>query len=194
VWAFCPYGQQAEELAKPVYDLLKNKADFNIIFIGPVTVNKTVAANGCFNGQGKSTDDAVKACCNTYTINGTTIYSCGLHGNAEALETERQACIMKEYGKDSLWKYVANYDNSNNDVNGSLSSIGADASTVSSCMSSYGWYDTLVGDTASAVQNWVGSSPTILINGAMYSGTRTSDSLKTSLCSAFTTQPSECSK
>lgn len=33
VMSFCPYGNQAEDTLKPVYDLLKNKVDFNFRYI-----------------------------------------------------------------------------------------------------------------------------------------------------------------
>jgi len=196
VWAECPYGKQAETLVKPVYDLLKNKVDFNLIFIGPVTDNKDVAAKSCFDGQGKSTEDAVKACCNSYNINGKTIYSCGLHGNAEALESERQACVLKEYGKDNLWRYLVEFDSSG-DVAKAITAAGADANKISSCMSSYGWFDILSDNSATANKNGIQGSESILLNGVKLSPANyrwSPEKLKSLICSGFVTQPSECSQ
>lgn len=196
VWAQCPYGEQAEAMMKPVYDLLKNGADFNLIFIGPVTDNKDVAAQSCFDGQGKAADDAVKTCCNIYVINGKTIYSCGLHGKTEALESERQACILKEYSKDALWKYVAAFASSGN-VSKSMNAAGADADKISNCMSDYGWYDILQGNSNTAEQNNIHGSESILLNGFKLSpaGYRWSpENLKSLICQGFTAQPSECSQ
>ncbi len=196
VWAQCPYGKQAETMMKPVYDLLKNDADFNLIFIGPVTDNKNTAAQSCFDGQGKTTDDAAKACCNVYDINGKTIYSCGLHGKAEALESERQACILKEHDKDALWKYVAEFSSSG-DVSKSINAAGAAADKITNCMSDYGWYDVLQGNSNTAEQNNIHGSESIILNSFKLSpaGYRWSpENLKSLICQAFNTAPSVCSQ
>ncbi|MFH0949137.1 MAG: hypothetical protein V1802_01470 [Candidatus Aenigmatarchaeota archaeon] len=196
VWTNCPYGVEAEKLVKPVYDLLKNKVDFNLIFIGPVTDSKETASKSCFDGQDKSVDEAAKVCCNNYTINGKIIYSCGLHGSGEALESEREACILKEYGKDSLWTYLAEFVNSK-DSNKSMTAAGVKADKINSCMSSYGWYDILIANTATAIQNNIQGSESILLNDFKLSPSDyrwSPEKLKTLICSAFTTQPSECSQ
>ncbi|MFH1106183.1 MAG: hypothetical protein V1731_03185 [Candidatus Aenigmatarchaeota archaeon] len=196
VWANCPYGKQGEAVMKPAYDLLKNNADFNLIFIGPVTDSKDVAAQSCFDGQGKTTDDAVKTCCNSYVINGKTIYSCGLHGKTEALESERQACVLKEYGKDGLWEYIAEFASSS-DVDKSINAAGADVNKINVCMSDYGWYDTLQGNSNTADQNNVHGSESILLNGFKLNpaGYRWSpENLKSLICQGFNTAPSECSQ
>ncbi|MCX6747999.1 MAG: hypothetical protein NT076_00170, partial [Candidatus Pacearchaeota archaeon] len=64
VFAYCPYGTQMEKALIPAYNLLKNKADINIVFIG------------------------------------------AMHGEYEHVESLRQLCIQKNYGKDKLFAYL----------------------------------------------------------------------------------------
>jgi len=45
-----------------------------------------------------------------------------------------------------------------------------------------------------AEQYGVTGSPTLIINGVEYSGSRSSEAYKQAICDAFTTAPSECSQ
>jgi len=202
VWAFCPGGVSGEDRLKPVYDLLKNKADFNVLFIGPVTESKEVAAASCFAGQGLSQDEAIKACCVEYTKNGKTVYGCGLHHANEAWESGRQACILNRYGKDKLWQYMMGIDANCYPLSqdtamldacwkGIARNLSIDAAAIETCSSSTEALDILQADANLAAQRGVQSSPTFMVNGVEVS-VGTSDSIKQSLCSAFNTAPGEC--
>jgi protein-disulfide isomerase len=48
VFAYCPYGLQFEKALSPVYDLLKNKADINIVFIGAMHDPSSCSGATCF--------------------------------------------------------------------------------------------------------------------------------------------------
>jgi len=164
IFSYCPYGLQFEKALLPVYDLLKNKADIDIVAIG------------------------------------------AMHGEFEKQESLRQISIEQLYGKDKLFLYLKEF-NSNTNI-GSCS--GEDA-----CLNKYlpAIYSKL-GIDKSKVENYIktsaekiyeeqgakaselgiSGSPTFVINGVEVSVSRTSDAIKTAVCSAFNTSPSECSQ
>lgn len=174
VMSFCPYGIQAENLMKPVVDLLGTNADIKVRFIA--------------------------------TVQGDTVDSVqSLHGTNEAKEDLRQICIMKYYDQNTYWNYLM-------EINQNCSSIYRDADKLDTCWKqaaqrfgidtgkietcAYGseGLNLLKADEQLADQYGVTGSPTLIINGARYSGSRSSEAFKQAICSGFTTQPSECSK
>lgn len=173
VMAFCPYGMQAETAMKPVADLLGSKANIKVRFI--------------VNVQGDTPD---------------TVSS--LHGAPEAMEDLRQVCIMKYYDQTTFWNYV---DGINTDCaslynsgeayetcwKGVAADNGIDASEIETCVESES-VDLIKVDAQLASANGVSGSPTLLINGFRYSGSRTAEAYKQAICSAFETEPSECSQ
>ena len=170
VMSFCPYGVQAEQLMKPVYDLLKDKADFNIKFI----VN----------------------------VGGTTLDSVqSLHGALEAQENARQVCINKYY-PDKLWDYITEIDNTcyptySKDIDicwkKAAAKFSIDTAKIENCLKSEAV--TILKEHEGLTDKYgVSGSPTIVINGAMYSGGRSADAFKQAICSAFNNAPAECEK
>jgi hypothetical protein len=176
VMGFCPYGVQAENIMKPVVDLLGSKADIKIRFI--------VNVNG-------DTIDKVQS----------------LHGTTEAQEDARQLCIMKYYDQATYWKYLTSMDN---DCYGKITTTdetqlatcwkaaadkaGIDKAKIETCATGPEAITMLKAEQAADTQYGVSGSPTLVINGVQYSGSRTSDAFKTAICSGFNTQPSECSQ
>jgi FKBP-type peptidyl-prolyl cis-trans isomerase 2 len=214
VWSFCPGGVSGESVVKPVSDLLKDKINAKVLFIGPVTTDKAIAAQGCFAGQGKSVDDGVAECCLTKQYSGKTYYSCALHNNKdshlESEESERQACIQKKYGASKYFEYVSAF-NANcwqNLIYGKSSpdkaafescwkaevgKIGSVAE-IQSCMDSNEGFQILIDDTNYGDSlGGVHTSPSFFVNGKEVSPS-SSDSLKQSVCNSFNTIPSECSQ
>jgi hypothetical protein len=166
VMAFCPYGNKSEDTIKSVYDLLKNKVNFNFHYI--------------------------------VTVNGSDIQS--LHGPTEVTQDEREACVLKNYGKDK-WMSFVTYVDDKCGSDGSCWEAGAkslaiDTAKINSCVSSDGL--TLMKAEADA-SNAAGASgsPTLTINGqttqAVYQY-GSSDAYKKAICDAFNTAPTECSK
>ena len=164
VFSYCPYGLQVEKALAPVYDLLKDKADINLVFIG------------------------------------------AMHGEFEKTESLRQLCIQKNYGKDKLWDYlklfyintdISSCQGSDSCLTPLLSKIyaqiGIDSSKVNSCMTSdaQALYNADVQKSSSLD---VTGSPTWIINGVQTSVGRSPEQVKTAICNAFTTAPSECSQ
>ena len=131
------------------------------------------------------------------SISGTTISS--LHGDYEANEDQRQACIWKNYGQATFWTYVA-YLNSNCNK-GNLDTCWKDAAKtakvdttkIENCAKTEG-LTLMKAEEALSQQNGVSGSPTLIINGATYNGARTAEAYKQAICSAFNKQPTECTK
>lgn len=174
VMAFCPYGIQAENVMKPVVDLLGNKADIKVHFIANV---------------GGTTPDTVQS----------------LHGAPEAQEDLRQICIMKYYDQKTFWNYLmainANCSSKYRDAaayescwKDAATKAGIDVSKIDTCSKGSEGVSLLKADADLSSSKGVSGSPTLIINGASYSGARTSDAYKEAICNAFTTKPSECSQ
>jgi hypothetical protein len=131
------------------------------------------------------------------SVSGDTVSS--LHGDYEAKEDMRQACIWKNYGQNTFWTYVSYIDSKCNKDN--IDTCWKDAakaakittSKIDSCVSKEG-LTLMKNEEALSTQNQVSGSPTLIINSALYNGGRTADAYKTAICSAFKTAPSDCSK
>jgi len=164
VFSYCPYGLQFEKALSPVYTLLKDSAEINLVFIG------------------------------------------AMHGEYEKVESYRQLCVQKEYGKDKLFEYLDKF-NADTAI-GSCSSNAAcslplieklmttlsiDKSKIDSCMATdaEALYNA---DMAIAKNAGISGSPTFLINGAKVTVTRSPEAIKKAVCDAFTTAPSQCSQ
>lgn len=165
VMSFCPYGIQAEQAMKPVVDLLGSKVTIEPHFI--------------------------------VSISGTTVSS--LHGEYEAKEDMRQACIWKNYGQTTFWKYV-DYINNNCDKTNidtcwkdAAKNASVSVTKIETCQTNEG-LDLMKAEEALSTKNGVSGSPTLIINGVSYSGSRTPEAYKQAICDAFTTAPSECSQ
>jgi protein-disulfide isomerase len=176
VMGFCPYGVQAETLMKPVFDLLGNKTDIKIRFIA--------------------------------SVQGTTVDSVqSLHGATEAQEDLRQVCIMENYDQKTYWTYLMEIDNNcygkidtTNAValdtcwKAAAAKAGIDTEKIQTCSNSTDGLNLLKADEQLTSQYGVSGSPTLIINGVEYSGSRSSDAFKQAICNAFTTAPAECSQ
>lgn len=166
VMAFCPFGNKAEDTIKPVYDLLKNKVDFNFHYI--------------------------------VSSSGDTISS--LHGQKEVDQDEREACVLRDNGKDK-WMNFVTYVNDNCGSDGSCwekaaQNSGLDTAKINSCVSSSGT-DMMKAEEKASNDAGATGSPTMIINGveskAVYQYGN-SDSYKQTICNAFNTSPEECSQ
>lgn len=174
VMAFCPYGVTAEATMAPVYNLLKNKADISIRYIASIA-------------DGSIDINDVKS----------------LHGAIEGIEDARQMCVLKNYGKDVLWKYVTEinekcypiYRNGEEEYKtcwqAAAKTAGADVSKLDSCVSSEGVAMIKADDTI-AKGYGVSGSPSLIINGVKVNATRTEEGYKKAVCDAFNTAPAEC--
>jgi hypothetical protein len=171
VMSYCPYGTQAETAMKPVADLLGTKADIRVRFISSV---------------GGTTVDSVES----------------LHGPVEAQEDLRQACIQK-YSPGKLWSYLARFNSecysSSRTPESAVacsrnvtSAVGIDQAKIDTCAAGAEGIGLLAADEASAAAQGATASPTLLVNGVKYSGSRAPEAYKQAICGSFTTAPAEC--
>jgi hypothetical protein len=174
VMAFCPYGVIAENAMAPVYDLLGDEANINIRYIASIPAGS---------------DD----------INEVS----SLHGVVEGTEDARQLCLEKNYGKDALWKYVAEVNENcypiyRTDANAfedcwqtAAKNVGANVAKLDSCVDSEG-ADLIREADGTAKGYGVSGSPTLIINGAKVNATRTPEGFKQAICSGFNNPPAAC--
>ncbi len=203
VWSFCPGGVAGETALKPVVDLLGEKVDAKVVFIGPVTTDAEDAATSCFAGRGKTQEDALSNCCAVYPdIEGETVYSCALHNRAdnlhESYESARQACIYK-YFPDKFWGYVETFNANclgSSDMDScwgeQATALGIDREKIAGCAESAEGIKMLMGDSELSDEYDIHASPTLVINGVIYTGGTSAAGYKEAICSAFSETPSEC--
>ncbi|MBR9682865.1 MAG: thioredoxin domain-containing protein [Candidatus Aenigmarchaeota archaeon] len=162
VMSFCPYGQQAENAMIPVVESMGDDVIVEPHFI--------VSVSG----------DQISA----------------LHGVNEANENMRQAVIWKYY-QDSFWDYVSEV-NSNCNLNDietcwetQAETVGIDVDDIKTKTDEEG-LALMEADTELANTYGARSSPTLIINGEKYSGSRTSADFQAGICSGFITPPASC--
>lgn len=170
--AFCPYGTQAENAMKPVAALLGSKADIRVRYLT--------------------------------TISGNTVASVqSLHGISEAKEDLFQICILKK-NPDKFWEYLGKFNDAcySQYQNAALLdacrrnvtvAVGIDSKIIETCASGEEGLALLKADEALSNKDRASSSPTLIINGQEYRGTRTPDAYKQAICDRFVTPPAECS-
>lgn len=171
VMSFCPYGIQAEKAILPVVSLLGKKADIRIRYI--------------------------------VTVKGDSIGSVqSLHGNTESVEDARQLCILKQV-PEKFWQYLSAFDDQcypiwNNPAQLSecqknvTIAQGIPADRIDQCASGSEVIGMLRADEQLAEASGATASPTLLINGQVYQGSRTPEAYKQAICAHFDNKPAEC--
>lgn len=178
--SYCPYGNTAEDMVKPVYDLLSSKIDFEPHYI----IYSDYAKNAGASWKTYCTDSSEKYC--------------SMHGIQELHQNVRELCVWQGQ-KAQYWDFVmaANSDCTSSNVDTCWESAAkkteVDVTAVKSCVSSQ-TNTLLASELALNAKNNVQSSPTIIVNGAQYSGSRVPETFKQSLCTAFNSSPSECAQ
>ncbi|MDD3679631.1 MAG: thioredoxin domain-containing protein [Candidatus Shapirobacteria bacterium] len=161
--SFCPYGNQAEEIMIPVVDLLKDTIDIIPRYI----VSKV--------GDSYSS----------------------LHGDQELNQNVRELCVYK-YQPEKFWGFLkevnadCTYENADTCWTGPARTLGIDINKISQCERQE--FETLLDQEIALTEKYqVSGSPTLLINDTVYQGSRTAESFKQAMCSAFNSPPEECS-
>jgi len=163
-FSYCPYGTQFEKAMLPVYNLLKNKVDFNLVFIGAMhgEYEKTESLRQiCIQKEyGK---DKLWAYLGQFLAN-TNIGNCN---GADSCLAPYLTTIMKN--------------------------LSIDEAKIETCMANdaEAIYNA---DVQKATANGISGSPTFVINGAQVQVARSPESIKQAVCDAFITAPSECSQ
>ena len=167
VMSYCPYGMQAQKAMVPVMELLGDKADIKIRFVNYI-----------------------------------------MHGKEEIDENNVQYCIQKEQGN-KMVSYLGCFLESQ-DSEACLVEAGVDKRKLDSCISeadkqfgieadyadkgswSNGRYPKYKVDDGLNNKYSVSGSPTLIINGQSYSGSRTPEGFKQAICAGFEEPPEEC--
>lgn len=174
--SFCPFGNQAEQAMKPVADLLKKVLDIEPHYV--------IYSN--YRGGGPN-----------YCLDNESKY-CSMHGIQEVHQDVRELCVYK-YDKDKYWDFVSSINTkcSASNVDSCWESVandtGLNVDQIKQCQKQEA-IDLLKQELALDNQYNVRASPTLIINGVRYRGSRTPQAFKQAICSAFKTEPDECSQ
>ncbi|MBR9679163.1 MAG: hypothetical protein GON13_02760 [Nanoarchaeota archaeon] len=166
VMSFCPFGSQAEEILKPVYDVFKNDVLFE-----PHFVIYSNYQSGFPN----------------YCIDEENVY-CSMHGISELNEGVRQLCIWQYYDEDTWWDYVGCINSECSSANveecwsGCAVKTGVNVNKIQTCLDTEA-IDLLSVDKALGDSLEVRGSPTLFFNGVSYQGVRSVDGYKQAICS-----------
>lgn len=175
VMSYCPYGNQAEELLKPVFDVLGSKADFNPRYV--------IYSN-------------YKSGYPQYCIDEESKY-CSMHGIVELNQDIREMCVNKYMGTANWFDFAiamnqdCNVQNADTCWEGVADKLELDKKKITDCFKNEAIEllakDKTLGDTLG-----VSGSPAVFFEGETYAGQRSSTGYNAALCNAFDEQPSEC--
>ena len=173
--SYCPYGQQAFKSVAEVAKLLGNSAEIEPHFV----IYENYAGGG---------DD--------YCIDGSNL--CSMHGIAELNEDIREACVYK-YDKDKFWDYgvcvmdTCSLQNVESCWKTCADKYSIDTSKIETCLTEEG-VSLMTAEKALDAKYGASGSPTIILNEAGYSGGRSPEEIKQSICCGFNKQPAACSQ
>lgn len=167
VMSFCPYGNKAEDTLKPVYELLKDKVDFDFHYI----------VNSDENGKIQSLHGQPEVDQNIREV-------CVLNNYGQGAWINFVGYVNTNCGSDgSCWEKGAQ-------------SLNLSTAKINACIASQGTALMQAEEKASTEAGATGS-PTMLINGSKTNKVYeygNSEAYKQAICNAFNEQPSECSQ
>jgi len=164
VFSYCPNGTQMEKALVPVYNLLKNKADINIVFIGAM------------HGEFEHVESLRQICIeNNYGEDKLFDYLNKFLVNAD---------IGNCQGTDSCVNPL---------VEAIFTQIGVDKNKINTCMASSDTEAAYQEDVQKAKSLGITGSPSVVINGVETQVGRSPSLVQQAICSAFNTAPAECS-
>ncbi len=164
IFSYCPYGLQFEKVLLPVYDLLKNKADFEIVAIGAM------------HGEYEKTETLRQISIEkSYSKDKLFSYLKEFNANTDIGACRGDSVCLDKY------------------IPGIYKKLGIDKSKIEAYMKTnaekiYGEQN------ARAEELGIGGSPTFVINDVKVQVARTPEAIKQAVCSAFNDEPSECSQ
>jgi hypothetical protein len=165
VMSFCPYGNQAEDTMFPVFDLLKDKADFNVHYIVSVSGNDIQS----LHGAKEAVQNEREACvAKYYDMNKWFYFATMVNDNC---------------GSDgSCWESAATV-------------LDLNKAMINDCVAKEGVALMVQSEAASNAANASGSPTLLIngVNNAKVYEYGNSEGYKQAICDSFTTAPSECS-
>lgn len=174
VMSYCPYGNQAEEAIKPVFDLIGSAAEFNPKYV-------------IYSNYGGGGED--------YCFPGGEL--CSMHGRQELNQNAREACVNKYMGISKWFDFAlemnqkCNYKNADSCWEDVAKGLGLDVAKIKACEASEG-VALMKADKDLGDRLGVQGSPTVFVDGEEYSSARSAEGYKQSLCAAFETAPTTC--
>ncbi len=196
VMSFCPYGNQIEDVIRPVADLLGDKANIRPRYIfdkiegglasycGPQRVGdpslcSVYVQNGYFQDEAtckKTIEDSKKTCTNesAYIKAENGVYYSSLHGRVEANQNVREICAYNlAQDKKMWWNFVDNVNLNCNDQNADTcwqdqaQKSGLDVNQITTCFNEQ-TIDLIEAEIAATTAKQVTASPTVLVNGVNF--------------------------
>ena len=190
VMSFCPFGNQMEDLLRPVFDLIGSKVDIQprYIFdkIENITENCKARAdvNQCDayikNGYFKTQAECKKVvgaeytrCTDTsnYIKSPTGAFYSSLHGRIEANQDVREICAYNiATDKKMWWDFVGNVNTACDSKNADTcweeqaKKAGFDTAKITECFNKEG-ISLIEKEIALSEKNKIQASPTVLVNG-----------------------------
>lgn len=164
IFSYCPYGLQFEKALFPVYDLLKNKVDFNIVAIG--------AMHGEYEKQETLRQISIEK---LYNKDKLFAYLKEFDNNADIGDCNGDDTCLNKY------------------LPALYSKLGIDKTKVENYMktNAEAVYNEQ-GKEANSLG--ISGSPTFVINGVNVQVARNAEAIKGAICDAFNTVPDECSQ
>jgi len=164
IWSYCPYGVQAQGPVAEVANLLKGKADFEIVTY--------YDGHGAYETQQNKIQSCIQKLASDKYWNYAAKFVTDIYPKCSSTRTED--CDKNESVK-------------------LMKSLGINSASVLNFVESHGT-SLLSEASSKAQANGVSGSPTILINGVAVQAARTSEAIKAAVCEAFNTAPSQCSQ
>lgn len=194
VMSFCPYGNQIEDVLRPVFDLLKDKADITPHYIfdridnldtycksrsGDPTQCATYVENKYFTSISecqKTIGANSKSCLDTnnYVKTSNGVMYSSLHGRQEANQNIREICAWNQSSdKTQWWNFISavnkNCTAQNADTcwENQAKSAGYDTTKITECFNKEG-IELIEKEIAITTKFDVSGSPTVLINDVAF--------------------------
>ncbi|MGB9706974.1 MAG: DsbA family protein [Microgenomates group bacterium] len=221
VMSFCPFGNQAEAGLEPVYQLLKDKVNWQPRYIVsdkkasceqscPFRVWNDQAKQRCQSGvdagQVKSLEDCRKQYFPYSSAEECLKKACAgikegewesLHGDGELHQDIREICAFQLGDLEKWWKFVSlvnqkcNAQNADSCWEGQAKEAGLEVEKIKACEKEKA-NELLKKEVEEAEKYQASGSPTVFINETLYNGGRAPEDYKKAICAAFEKQPKEC--
>ncbi len=192
VMSFCPYGNEAESQIQPIVEALGEGIDFHLRYI---LSNDSGGATSCLTDEMKY---------------------CSLHGKQEANQDIRELCVAK-YQPEKFWDFIAAINEKTDattveeDWEGIAQEVGLDIEQIKTCQTEEGLVlldqEMALTELLYPVQSpqqhrdslghyqtemKVTASPTLVVNGFICDGVRSTAGYQEAVCSAFNNPPAVC--
>jgi len=182
IMSFCPYGNVAEQAFNSVIHTLGDSFEFEPIYI---IYDETVSPQ--YNAQNQ----------NYCMADEQNVAYCSMHGINELKQGIREIAIFRLYGAKTWADYVNAADQkcSLGNIEECWKTVAEEMDLNPAEIEKYyndHLYEMLADQKQKTFSAKKFGSPSIVINGQDYSGSRTPESFKTAICSAFTALPEGC--